>query len=90
MNINLKRNINAFLLSMVLVIIVSIIVIGIVLLLMQLGEYLPYILIGILFIGVAFILSLPMREELKIREQRKQNKKGYEDWLSNPNRTTRI
>jgi F0F1-type ATP synthase assembly protein I len=90
MNTNLKRNINAFLLSMGLIIVVTIGILGIGLLAIQLGNYLPYVLITLLFIGVAFILSLPLREELKIREQRKQNKKGYQDWLSNPNRTTRI
>jgi len=90
MNTNLKRNINAFLLSMALIIVVTIGILGIGLLAIQLGNYLPYVLIALLFFGVAFILSLPMREELKIREQRKQNKKGYQDWLSNPNRTTRI
>jgi F0F1-type ATP synthase assembly protein I len=90
MNTNLKRNINAFLLSMGLIIVVTIGILGIGLLAIQLGKYLPYVLITLLFFGVAFILSLPIRDMLEIRKQRKQNKKGYRDWLSNPNRTTRI
>ena len=90
MNTNLKRNINAFLLSMLLIIVVTIGILGIGLLAIQLGKYLPYVLITLLFIGVAFILSLPMRDMLEIREIRKQNKAAHKDWLSNPNRTTRI
>lgn len=74
MNTNLKRNIKAFLLAMALIIVVTIGVLGIGLLAIQLGKYLPYVLIGLLFIGVAFILSLPMRDMLEQREWRKQYK----------------
>jgi membrane protease YdiL (CAAX protease family) len=74
MNKDLKRKVIAFLLSMVLIIVVSIIVFGIVLLGMQLGKYLPYVLIGILFIGVSVILSFPLHDMLEQREWRKQYK----------------
>ena len=74
MNKDLKRKVIAFLLSMLLIIVVSIVVIGIVLLGMQLGKYLPYIVIGILFIGVSVILSFPLHDMLEQREWRKQYK----------------
>jgi hypothetical protein len=74
MNKDLKRKVIAFLLSMLLIIVVSIVVIGIVLLGMQLGKYLPYVLIGILFIGVSVILSFPLHDMLEQREWRKQYK----------------
>ena len=74
MNKDLKRKIKAFLLSMVLIIVVSIVVIGIVLLGISLGKYLPYALIGILFIGVSVILSFPLHDMLEQREWRKQYK----------------
>jgi membrane protein YdbS with pleckstrin-like domain len=74
MNKDLKRKVIAFLLSMLLIIVVSIVVIGIVLLGMQLGKYLPYIVIGIVFIGVSVILSFPLHDMLEQREWRKQYK----------------
>ena len=74
MNKDLKRKLIAFLLSMLLIIVVSIVVFGIVLLGMQLGKYLPYVLIGILFIGVSVILSFPLHDMLEQREWRKQYK----------------
>jgi membrane protein YdbS with pleckstrin-like domain len=74
MNKDLKRKIKAFLLSMVLIIVVSIVVMGIVALAISLGQYLPYILIGLLFIGVSVILSFPMHDMLEQREWRKQYK----------------
>jgi hypothetical protein len=72
MNKDLKRKVIAFLLSMVLIIVVSIIVFCIVLLGMQLGKYLPYVLIGILFIGVSVILSFPLHDMLEQRELRNE------------------
>ena len=72
MNKDLKRKINAFLLSMVLIIVVTIVMVGIILLAMSLGKYLPYDLIGILFIGVSVILSFPMHDMLEQREWRKK------------------
>jgi hypothetical protein len=74
MNKDLKRKVIAFLLSMLSIIVVSIVVFGIVLLGMQLGKYLPYVLIGILFIGVSVILSFPLHDMLEQREWRKQYK----------------
>ena len=74
MNKDLKRKINAFLLSMVLIVVVSIVVVGIILLAMSLGKYLPYVLITLLFIGVSVILSFPMHDMLEQREWRKQYK----------------
>jgi membrane protease YdiL (CAAX protease family) len=75
MNKDLKRKVIAFLLSMVLIIVVSIIVFGIVLLGMQLGQYLPYVVIGIVFIGVSVIIAVPLHDMLEQREWRKQYKK---------------
>ena len=72
MNKDLKRKINAFLLSMVLIVVVSIVVVGIVLLAISLGKYLPYVLITLLFIGVSVILSFPMHDMLEQREWRKK------------------
>jgi membrane protease YdiL (CAAX protease family) len=74
MNKDLKRKIKAFLLSMVLIIVVSIVAIGIVLLGMQLGKYLPYVVIGIVFIGVSVIIAFPLHDMLEQREWRKQYK----------------
>ena len=74
MNKDLKRKVIAFLLSMALIIVVSIVVIGIVLLAIQLGQYLPYVLIGLLFIGVSVIFSFPLHNMLEQREWRKQYK----------------
>ena len=78
MNKDLKRNIKAFLLSMALIIVVTIGVLGIGLLAIQLGKYLPYVLIGILFIGVSVILSFPINDMLEQREWRKQYKMNKE------------
>ena len=75
MNKDLKRKVIAFLLSMVLIIVVSIVAIGIVLLGMQLGQYLPYVVIGIVFIGVSVIIAVPLHDMLEQREWRKQYKK---------------
>ena len=75
MNKDLKRKVIAFLLSMLLIIVVSIVVIGIVLLGIQLGKYLPYIVIGIVFIGVSVIIAVPLHDMLEQREWRKQYKK---------------
>jgi membrane protease YdiL (CAAX protease family) len=75
MNKDLKRKVIAFLLSMVLIIVVSIIVFGIVLLGMQLGQYLPYVVIGIVFISVSVIIAVPLHDMLEQREWRKQYKK---------------
>jgi membrane protein YdbS with pleckstrin-like domain len=74
MNKDLKRKVIAFLLSMLLIIVVSIVVIGIVLLGMQLGQYLPYVVIGIVFIGVSVIIAVPLHDMLEQREWRKQYK----------------
>ena len=74
MNKIIKRNITAFLLSMLMIVLVTILMVGIVVLAMSMGDYLPYILIGLLFIGVAFILSFPMRDYLIERELRKEFK----------------
>ena len=74
MNKIIKRNITAFLLSMLMIVLVTILMVGIVVLAMMMGDYLPYILIGLLFIGVAFILSFPMRDYLIERELRKEFK----------------
>ena len=74
MNKDLKRKVIAFLLSMALIIVVSIVVIGIVLLGMQLGKYLPYVVIGIVFIGVSVIIASPLHDMLEQREWRKQYK----------------
>jgi F0F1-type ATP synthase assembly protein I len=74
MNKDLKRKVIAFLLSMVLIIVVSIVVIGIVLIGISLDKYLPYVLIGILFIGVSVIISFPLHDMLEQREWRKQYK----------------
>ena len=71
---DLKIKVIAFLLSMVLIILVSIVVISIVLIGIQLGQYLPYVLIGILFIGVSVILAFPLHDMLEQREWRKQYK----------------
>lgn len=76
MNKDIKRKIKAFLLSMVLIILVSIVVIGIVLLGISLGQYLPYVLITLLFISVSVILSFPMHDMLEQREWRKQYKRN--------------
>ena len=78
MNKDLKRKINAFLLSMALIVVVSIVVVGIILLAISLGKYLPYVLIGILFIGVSVILSFPINDMLEQREWRKQYKMNKE------------
>ena len=75
MNKDLKRKVIAFLLSMLLIIVVSIVVIGIVLFGMQLGQYLPYVVIGIVFIGVSVIIAVPLHDMLEQREWRKQYKK---------------
>ena len=72
MNKDLKRKINAFLLSMALIVVVSIVVVGIGLLAIQLGKYLPYVLIGILFIVMSVILSAPINDMLEEREWRKK------------------
>ena len=72
MNKNLKRKINAFLLSMALIVVVSIVVVGIILLAMSLGKYLPYVLIGILFIVMSVMLSVPINDMLEEREWRKK------------------
>ena len=72
MNKDLKRKINAFLLSMALIIVVSIVVVGIGLLAIQLGKYLPYVLITLLFIVMSVILSAPIHDMLEQREWRKK------------------
>ena len=72
MNKDLKRNIKAFLLSMALIIVVSIVVVGIGLLAIQLGKYLPYVLITLLFIVMSVILSAPINDMLEEREWRKK------------------
>lgn len=72
MNKDLKRNIKAFLLSMALIIVVSIVVVGIGLLAIQLGKYLPYVLITLLFIVMSVILSAPINDMLEQREWRKK------------------
>ena len=74
MNKIIKRNITAFLLSMLMIVLVTILMVGIVVLAMSMGDTLPYVLIGLLFIGVAFILSFPMRDYLIERELRKEFK----------------
>ena len=77
MNKNLKRKINAFLLSMALIVVVSIVVVGIGLLAISLGKYLPYVLIGILFIVMSVMLSVPindMLEEIEWRKKYRNNK----------------
>ncbi len=76
MNKDIKRKIKAFLLSMGLIIVVSIVVIGIILLAINLGQYLPYVLITLLFISVSVILSFPMHDMLEQREWRKQYKRN--------------
>jgi F0F1-type ATP synthase assembly protein I len=72
MNKDLKRKINAFLLSMALIIVVTIGVLGIGLLAMSLGKYLPYVLITLLFIVMSVILSVPINDMLEQREWRKK------------------
>ena len=72
MNKDLKRKINAFLLSMALIIVVTLVMVGIVLIGISLGKYLPYVLITLLFIGVSVILSFPMHDMLEQREWRKK------------------
>lgn len=76
MNKNTKLNITAFLLSMGLILTTIIVLTGLVVFAISLGQYLPYILTGLLFIGLAWILSIPIRDILEQREQRKQNRKG--------------
>ena len=72
MNKDLKRKINAFLLSMALIIVVTIVMVGIVLLAISLGKYLPYVLITLLFIVMSVILSAPINDMLEQREWRKK------------------
>ena len=72
MNKDLKRKINAFLLSMALIVVVSIVVVGIGLLAMSLGKYLPYVVITLLFIVMSIILSVPINDMLEQREWRKK------------------
>ena len=72
MNKDLKRNIKAFLLSMALIIVVTIGVLGIGLLAIQLGKYLPYVVITLLFIVMSIILSVPINDMLEQREWRKK------------------
>ena len=74
MNSDTKRNITAFLLSIGLILSSIIFLMGLVLFAISLGQYLPYVLIGLLFIGLAWILSIPIRDILEQREQRKQNR----------------
>ena len=74
MNKNTKLNIMAFLLSIGLILSSIIFLTGLVLFAISLGQYLPYVLIGLLFIGLAWILSIPIRDILEQREQRKQNR----------------
>ena len=74
MNKNTKLNIKAFLLSIGLILSSIIFLTGLVLFAISLGQYLPYVLIGLLFIGLAWILSIPIRDILEQREQRKQNR----------------
>lgn len=54
---------------------------GLVVLCISLGQYLPYVLTGLLFIGIAWILSIPIRDILEQREQRKLNRMNYEQWV---------
>ena len=72
MNKDLKRKINAFLLSMALIVVVSIVLVGIRLLAISLGKYLPYAVIALLFIVMSVILSVPMHDMLEQREWRKK------------------
>ena len=72
MNKDLKRKINAFLLSMALIVVVSIVLVGIRLLAIQLGKYLPYAVITLLFIVMSVILSVPINDMLEQREWRKK------------------
>lgn len=72
MNKDLKRKINAFLLSMALIVVVTIGVLGIGLLAIQLGKYLPYVVITLLFIVMSVILSVPINDMLEQREWRKK------------------
>ena len=74
MNKNTKLNIMAFLLSIGLILSSIIFLTGLVVFAISLGQYLPYVLIGLLFIGLAWILSIPIRDILEQREQRKQNR----------------
>ena len=74
MNKKTKLNITAFLLSIGLILSSIIVLTGLVVLAISLGQYLPYVLIGLLFIGLAWILSIPIRDILEQREQRKQNR----------------
>lgn len=77
MNKNTKLNIKAFLLSMGLILSSIIVLTGLVVLCISLGQYLPFVLTGLLFIGISWILSIPIRDILEQREQRKQNRKGW-------------
>lgn len=75
MNKETKRNINAFLLAMGLIMLVGIGICILILIGKLLGIYLPYVVIGLMFIGFGFILSLPIRDYLIERDIRNEWKK---------------
>ena len=80
MNRDTKRNITAFLLSIALILTTIIVLTTIVVIGISLGQYLPYVVTGLVFLGFAYLMSIPIRDILEQWEQGKQNRMSYEEW----------